>query len=566
MAMIPQTTIRNMLANNEIIVPNYQRAYSWDTPQPKIERKTHTDVFLSDLEEYQKSTSATSYYFGHFLFEKREKDNTFYVIDGQQRLTTIIIFLSALFEHLESIRELTDEELNIKEDMIKRRSTYRFSTVGYDNQLFIDYVINKKPSTNKRGLETESAKRIVAASDYFIDKLSKKEETYLTNMLKIITDASCTTHVVNSQPEAVQMFIFQQNRGKKPSNLEVIKAQFMYSAHLYGGDETSSIIKEIKNRFNTIYKSISSIEHKIDEDDVLTYTSRVYFNSLSKENILEEINEKLTDLEFIKNFSRDLESSFTYLKKFFNDEKDVFEIHSLITLGGIGIAYPFIIKSYQFGLDIENIKKLCVALESLILRHRLIGTRAEITTRLNGVFDGFTREKLAIEPIVERIGYLKTTTDWWWAYWNNDELANSLQRGINFSVAKYLLWKYENYLRNLGESEYDNSIRFGKITRPELEHIAPQTEPEKKTHGYGKYDEDFKNNYLDCLGNYLLISKKHNCAIGNRPFQEKHETYTYLEQQKEIQRMCEEDKPLLWNKKKIQQRKEKIIKFIFKTF
>ena len=41
---------------------------------------------------------------------------------------------------------------------LKRNLTYRFSTVGYDNQLFRDYVIDQT-KTDKNGLETESAKR-----------------------------------------------------------------------------------------------------------------------------------------------------------------------------------------------------------------------------------------------------------------------------------------------------------------------------------------------------------------------------------------------------------------------
>ena len=96
------TTIRGMLAGNKIVVPNYQRAYSWETPKEKDDRKRHTDVFLADLNEYRKGNVETPYYFGHFLFEK--KDNIYYIIDGQQRLTTIVIFISVLFSKLKKIR------------------------------------------------------------------------------------------------------------------------------------------------------------------------------------------------------------------------------------------------------------------------------------------------------------------------------------------------------------------------------------------------------------------------------------------------------------------------------
>jgi uncharacterized protein with ParB-like and HNH nuclease domain len=50
-------------------------------------------------------------------------------IDGQQRLTTIVIFMSALFKHLKSKKSLTEKEGEIFEDIIKRATTtYRFDT------------------------------------------------------------------------------------------------------------------------------------------------------------------------------------------------------------------------------------------------------------------------------------------------------------------------------------------------------------------------------------------------------------------------------------------------------
>lgn len=559
--MEASTTIKQMLAGNKIYVPSYQRAYSWDTETEKTNSPKQINVFLSDLEDYNKSATKSKYYFGHFLFEEKE-EKKYGIIDGQQRMTTIVIFLSALFSRLKEIRPLKETEQEIFEDIIKRNSTYRFETVDYDDRFFKDCVIDQTKK-DRNGLKTVSAKRIASAFDFFSLHLTNKDEQYLLKMLDTIQNASCTTHPVKDESEAIQMFIFQNNRGKKPSNLEIIKAQFMFNVHLYGGEEKDNLIKEIKDRFEEIYKSISSIEYRINEDDVLVYTLRVHFNSLWESNAIEKINKLLSEenpIPFIKSFTQSLATSFEHLTTFFGkDERENIEIHSLVTLGGIGISMPFIIKAYTFGLNSSNINQLCNKLESLVLRHRLIGTRAEITSRINDVFQGFTNKTPDIKPIIDRIVWMKTVSSdsWWWSYWNNKELERSLQGGINHSTAKYLLWKYENYLEGKGKNGYA-STRFDKIISPELEHIAPQTEnPET---GYDNYDEEFINQYINCLGNYLLLSKSHNCSVGNNPFVDKRNSYTHLEQQREIQEMTKDK--LVWTRNHIQVRKDKIVQFL----
>jgi hypothetical protein len=563
--MEASTTIRAMLAGNKIFVPTYQRAYSWDTEFDKVNSPKQTNIFLSDLEDYNKSLTRSPYYFGHFLFEQKP-DNRYGVIDGQQRMTTIVIFLSAVFSQLKQLRQLNEVETEIFEDTIKRNSTYRFETVDYDDRLFKGYVIDQTKK-DKMGLKTESAKRIVNAFDLFTSHLENKDEAYLLKMLETIQTASCTTHPVKSESEGIQMFIFQNNRGKNPSNLEIIKAQFMFNVHLYGGEEQENLIKEIKDHFEEIYKSISSIDYRINEDDVLVYTLRVHFNSLWEMHAINQINKCLAEtnpIPFIKSFTHSLAGSFEYLTIFFGkDERENLEIHSLVTLGGIGIAMPFIIKAYKFGLQTKQINQLCTKLESMVLRHRLIGTRADITSRLNDIYQTFTVENPCLQPIIDRIEWMKNIApeNWWWAHWNNKELERTLMGAVNHSTAKYLLWKYENHLESKGKNGYA-STRYDKIVMPELEHIAPQTEnPEA---GYDTYDDEFKHQYINTLGNYLLLSKSHNCSVGNKPFEEKKNSYNHLAQQREIKDMTKDT--LIWGKDLINKRKGKIIDYILSTF
>lgn len=553
-----------MLAGNRLFVPSYQRAYSWDTELTPGDTRKQTNVFLADLETHLSSGTRSPYYFGHFLFEEKG-DRRFGIIDGQQRLTTIVIFLTAVFARLKSIRALNEEEIIDYEDTIARKSIHRLETVDYDSQIFKDYIIDHRPTGSKR-LETESAKRIVRTLFFFKTQLLHSSEETLLQFLDIVLNATCTTHQVKDEAEAVQMFIFQNNRGKAPSNLEIIKAQFLFHILLHGGEEKGALAEEIRKRFEHIYKAISSIEYRIDEDEILLHTLKVYFNSLGQSGAVEKINNELAGpdrLLFIKSFTHALSDSFDYLSDFFEKhEKEHLAIHSLITLGGIGIAIPFLIKAYSFGLAMEQICTLCTAFESVVLRNRLIGTRADITPRLTEEFKEFTVENPCIQAILERIGWLKVAgkEHWWWAYWNNAELERALQGGMNHGTAKFLLWKYELDLEGTGKAGY-LPFRFTQIIDPELEHIAPKTE--NPASGYAVYDQEFRNEYLDSLGNYLLLSKSHNCSVGNKPFAEKRSTYNHLAQQREIQNLTAES--LVWSKELIKERKGKIIEFLLRT-
>lgn len=559
--MEARTTIKDLLAGNRIIVPDYQRAYSWVTTDKNDNGQVNT--FLNDLMDYIKSGSTAPYYFGHFLFEQRDGHN-FAVIDGQQRLTTISIFLAAAFRVMKENRDLIEEEAEMYEDMVKRNSTYRFSTVAYDNMLMRDYVIDKTKN-DLYGIRTTSGLRIVKAYDYLYLQLMRLGLDTTIELVNALAKAACTTHLVNSESEGIQMFIFQNNRGKKPSNLEIIKAQFMYNLHLYGGSEAESMIQEVKERFENIYLNISKIEHFVDEDDVLSRTMQVYFNSLWRDNAIDEVDKALKQpsrLVFIMDFTHALANTFANLEQLLEDSKRDVNIESALLCGRYYIILPFFIKAYSNGMTLHDISRMAKALGDLVLRDSIVGTRADMRSRLRDVF-----EKLGKSPedVIGRINWMKTNENWWWHYWNNDELSNAASGNWyqnSHWLAKIVLWRYENHLICLSGKGY-SPIQFHNIEKPHLEHIAPQTENgEKEAAGYDTYDQDFRDNYLYHLGNFLLLSAPHNESIGNKPFVLKRSTYEHLYQQREIVTLTKDD--LKWDKPKIAKRTEKIVGFLVK--
>jgi len=67
-----------------VVIPDYQRPYVWG--------KEKSEELLVDLNEYFiQESNIKNYYMGSILLWRNPKDNTFEIIDGQQRITTILL-------------------------------------------------------------------------------------------------------------------------------------------------------------------------------------------------------------------------------------------------------------------------------------------------------------------------------------------------------------------------------------------------------------------------------------------------------------------------------------------
>lgn len=85
-------TIRNLLESGFYKIPRFQRPYSWE--------KTHVEDFWDDAI----TSEDPDYFIGSFVIFPESKDaDTFMVVDGQQRLTTITLLLAAIRDALHLI-------------------------------------------------------------------------------------------------------------------------------------------------------------------------------------------------------------------------------------------------------------------------------------------------------------------------------------------------------------------------------------------------------------------------------------------------------------------------------
>lgn len=545
-----QTTIRGLFSSEiQFEIPVYQRAYSW--------KEDNWVVFLEDIRQQQ--SRSNPYSFGNLLLETIETDSQYEVIDGQQRLTTIIIFMRALYNALKT-KGADEESLEIiKEYFFEKRRKIRLRPVENDRACF-DAVIIRNESYP---ISSPSQKCIVDAKTYFEKELSQLDLLELGEIKELVFKSSICRIEMNGKKEAALMFELQNNRGRDLTNMEKLKSYFMYQMYVESPvNETNANVERIANCFKDIYRNVYDVKD-LSEDSILIYHCFAHlptaFGYRNLDDIKSEMKKSEDMIEFMFDFSRELSTTFANLKELQSCKCEYYhklrKMHSALP----PFTYPFIIKGYRyFGNNENKLNELFKILESLTFRYYLISSRADINSRLSEVIRSFNGDLDAL-----RSSLLKKLNDSW--YWGDTKCKETLSGWMYENpVLHYLLWEYEESIQGKGYK-----IGNIKIENEQIEHLSPQTEPnEAIAAGYdvdenNTYSDDFRENYLNSLGNLMLISGSHNASIGNKPFVDKLNSYMnnpLLNQQAEIKAFLDEGKNE-WKMSQIQKRKDKILNF-----
>ncbi|MBR3957234.1 MAG: DUF262 domain-containing protein, partial [Kiritimatiellae bacterium] len=441
MASSREETLKSALFGKEAIrfeIPKYQRAYSWERDQWK--------QFLQDLKDAE-----SGYYLGHYLFETH--DDVCFVIDGQQRLTTCVIFISAALDILAAYEEYR-RDVNIwrRRYLFDSELGPRLKTVPYDNPLFQSYIVDgehRRPSV----FNTQSGKNIVEAKEYFVQELRKVEAPEkIAELVRRMENAVITTYEVLDRGMAARIFAFQNDRGKSLTQLETIKSFLMMTVYMKGTneDEKNSVVDEIDTRFAHIYETIMRIN--VDEDDVLLNYWRSRNGFYADDALIgakNELSKTEDQISWIKSFVRDLASAFSFVEVFEKDEGE-YPIR-LRLLNNMAYSYPFLIRAWLTGVKYDSplFVSLMHLMENLTFRSLIRGGRADIQSRLNNHLKRISDEvsvKVEIGKIVEAIA------NGWWGYWSDAEVERRLNEWFYGNrVDNYLLWQYE---RSLYENGY----------------------------------------------------------------------------------------------------------------
>ena len=181
----------NIFSNYRFIVPNYQRNYSWGYPE--IERMI--DDILS---------SNGKYFLGNLIVRKKDSHNDiYYIIDGQQRLTTLLIILKFL------------EFSGIPKDALTFQARKKS-----------DYTMENLLKISEETIETDNySKEIINGFSHVRNIMKQREKLYPENDLKnVLKNTIFFLIEVPDQMNLNHYFEIMNTRSQQLEPKDIIKA------------------------------------------------------------------------------------------------------------------------------------------------------------------------------------------------------------------------------------------------------------------------------------------------------------------------------------------------------
>lgn len=305
-------SLKNIFKDRIFKIPDYQRGYAWTARQ------------LKDFWEDVVSLPADRFHYtGLLSLKKIEKEvwerwnderwlledrayKPFHIVDGQQRLTTFVIFIQAISELLKSIPEnktKKDEEIYlgsfslkaIKEEYLVVQkppqfiiNTYKFSyEVDNPSFKFLKHRILKEPNSGSIQ-ETFYTLNLENAKNFFTENLKNYHKTYGIGDIEILfkkltQNLMFNVYEISDDFDVFVAFETMNNRGKKLSNLELLKNRLIYLTTLYDEkelktDDRFSLREKINDAWKEVYYQLGrNKQNPLNDDDFLVAHWIMYF-------------------------------------------------------------------------------------------------------------------------------------------------------------------------------------------------------------------------------------------------------------------------------------------------
>ena len=233
---IDQQTIKELFANkrSDFLIPDYQRPYAWGETECQT---LWDDIFAFAFPEndYSRFKSDEDEYFLGPIVTFKNDYNKLEIIDGQQRLTTLMLLLRAFFSKFGNMKDTN--AISTSEDIAK--CIWKTDEFGNPdkNKLKIDSEVSTDDdkeeflSILKTGIVDSAQKsRYAKTYRFFQEKINEFLSEYPSYFAylptRILNNCILLPIEAESQDTALRIFSTLNDRGKPLSDTDIFKAQF----------------------------------------------------------------------------------------------------------------------------------------------------------------------------------------------------------------------------------------------------------------------------------------------------------------------------------------------------
>ncbi|WRB67899.1 DUF262 and DUF1524 domain-containing protein [Helicobacter pylori] len=482
---------------NQLVIPIYQRLYSWEKEQCK--------QLWDDIIKIGGDDKMDGHFIGSILYVLdgiTHSNNALLIIDGQQRLTTITLLFIALRNHWSDKRKEIEDHYLINSDKDgDKKFRLILSESDKDTLLSLIDKDKRKPS--------EPSSKIMENFKLFEEWVSNtdKLETIFKGLEKLMIveialekgkdDPQLIFESMNSkgieltQTDLIRNYIVMET--------EIEKQEYFYNKYWRAMEEDfkQSKREDLFNKFVRHYLTIKTREVPNINKVYAALKDYRQKEGIGIEDLLKDLQKYcgyFCQIVFKKEADKDLNKALGFLVDL---EMDV--------------VYPLLLELYSDYSDGVLSKAdfipIIALIESYICRRAVCGLG---TNSLNKVFPSFTKhiqKDQYFKSLKAHFGYLTEKQ----RFPKNDEFKD-----LFITIDFYSFQKRKYFFERLENFDTKEPVNTEGLT---IEHIMPQTLTEEWEKDLGENFQAIHDKYLHTIGN--LTRTGYNQEYRNKSFQEK---------------------------------------------
>ena len=563
-------TLSELFTNRLFRIPHYQRAYSW--------QREHRAAMFDDIKKLKNQSTDSFHFMATVVGLKRGKTeiatvpyNFIEIVDGQQRITTLVILLKAIEQKLN--REKADEnelaqelqKLLVKQD----KASLILLPKNHDGRQHLANYIRSGEYSSTEVAHTLADYELLSAIDeckFFVDDW--KDRVGLLSIVK--NKLTFVYHEIDNEAAVYTVFETLNDRGLDVSWLDKLKSRLMRKVFEDNQGNSDEHIKEIHNIWGQIYATLGPL-HKVASDiglrenpssETLRFaatlkTSKPRSQPLSERQSVErfmKICKSTSEAIQVSNWLLDVTNAYYKLLNDMRSSKKAVAKNVQARLLGLAIILR--------GYPPEEEEKLLEQREKTTFRiFSLCETdaRKEKGSYVQLAWKTWNDADFKAEAILTELRNLGANYDIEKAFSENSDCYTGWSEEL-----RYLLYRYEEHLaeqQGMGLNQAQWQCIWDSSASKSIEHILPQSKGSQES-----LDPGQEGVFVHRLGNLMLLPPDDNSEAGDKEPKAKINVYRRpnLLIVNEVVKTIEDENG--WGIEEIKAREQRLVKWISDTW